>query len=66
MPSAPRSTEARILACLLRIAPYATTAVTAFNDAVLRQLRQRGLIVIDTWGVVSLTRRGEAAALGLI
>ena len=60
------SSETRILGCLLRMAPYATTAFTAFNVAVLRSLLRRGLIHMDPWGVVSLTRQGELAAIALL
>ena len=65
MPSTPCSTEACILGRLLRIAPYATSALSAFNAAMLRSLCRRGLVRMDAWGVVSLTRRGEAVAMGL-
>lgn len=66
MPSTPCSTEACVLGRLLRIAPYATTALSAFNAAMLRRLCRRGLVRMDAWGVVALTRRGELAAMALL
>ena len=66
MPSLPCSTEACVLERLLRMAPYATSALSAFNAALLRRLCQRGLIRMDAWGVVSLTRQGERTALGIV
>jgi hypothetical protein len=66
MPSLPCSTEACVLERLLRMAPYATSALSAFNAALLRSLLRRGLIRMDAWGVVSLTRRGEMAALAML
>ena len=66
MSSTPCSTEACILGRLLRMAPYATSALSAFNAALLRSLCQRGLVRMDAWGVVALTRRGELAAMALL
>ena len=66
MSSIPCSTEACILGRLLRMAPYATSALSAFNAALLRRLLRRGLIRMDAWGVVSLTRRGEMAAMTML
>lgn len=59
----PLSPELRILRHLVRLAPYATTTLMACNRRALNALRQHGLIHMDAWGVVSLTRRGERVAL---
>ena len=61
----PRSAELRILRHLLRLAPYATTALQAFNGRTLIALRQHGLIAMDAWGVVSLTHQGERVAMDI-
>ncbi len=66
MSSTSCSTEACILGRLLRMAPYATSALPAFNAALLRRLRQRGLVRMDAWGIVALTRRGEMAAMAML
>jgi len=63
MPSTSCSAETRLLGRLLRIAPYATTARSTRNPGILLTLRRRGLIDMDAWGVVSLTQRGELAAM---
>ena len=47
------------------MAPYATGALSGFNDVLLRRLCRRGLVRMDAWGVVSLTIRGEMAAMAL-
>lgn len=66
MPSTSSSTEHRILARLLRIAPYATAAFSGHHFRALIALRQRGLVHMDAWGVVSLTWRGELAAMAVL
>ena len=66
MSFASTSPETRILGCLLRMAPYATTAFSALHGGALRGLLRRGLIRMDPWGVVSLTRRGELAAMAML
>jgi hypothetical protein len=61
----PRSTELRILRHLLRLAPYATSALQACNRRALVVLHRRGLVAMDAWGVVSLTHRGERVAMNI-
>lgn len=65
MHTPPPSFESRILRHLLRLAPYSTTAVRSCGLRALLALQQRGLIVMDAWGVVSLTCRGERIALNI-
>jgi hypothetical protein len=66
MPSTSRSLEKRLLRQLLRLAPYATVARLERNRRALVALHERGLIAMDAWGVVSLTRQGERTALGIV
>ena len=66
MSSISRSTESGLLIRLLRLAPYATTALSAHHLGALLGLRRRGLVVMDCWGVVSLTCRGELVAMAFL
>jgi hypothetical protein len=65
MHTSPPSFESRILRQLLRLAPYSTTVIRTRGGRALLALQRRGLIVMDAWGVVSLTHRGERIALNM-